>query len=156
MEAKPNGGATRFLCRECLCQINLQKLQPEKEGRPEAWSMGATRLGFILLLMAGASASILYGVGSGHLFRGIVQALLLIFVIGFPTYLVTNRGYRNMRLYSGLLYLLMGLWILLWTFLPEITGEVKRDLASIAFSLLLLGSVINATFIWSVKRYPRL
>ncbi len=145
----------RFLCARCFCQMEVRDVQ-KNGGKPEVWSRGGTVIGLFLLAMACAIPSILYGLGSGHTGWGTLLGLSGLAAAGTPAFVVLRKGFLNIRLYAGLVFLFMGLWILLWLFPPDVEKYLREGIAAFGTMLLLAGSILVATFFRAILKYPRI
>ena len=144
----------KYLCRGCLHQ--QVKTEPKERGRPSVWNLNVAIIGLILMIAAGVIPSVVYGFSTGHTYIGFIMAVAVVPVVGTPTLVSVLKGLRNIYLNQGLLYGLLGPWLLVWSFFPGLEGAVARTLMLSGAFLTVLGLTLCLHFFYAKKRYPRL
>jgi predicted membrane channel-forming protein YqfA (hemolysin III family) len=117
----------------------------------DSWSATATWVCSGLLLAGGLIPCVLYTIATHHFLWAALLTLSLLIVTGIPVYLCLFAGYRSLQLFAGSLYVPAGLWVLLWSLLPEAQTYIKRGLLATGAFLFLLGLLFTYLFFSSRK-----
>ncbi len=112
-----------------------------------AWSAAATWACFGAMLAGGLTPCVIYATATHRYGWAILFALTLLPAAAVPVYLTVFAGRRNLRLYAGSLYLVSGLWVLLWSASPDVEGYVRDGLLGSGGFLFLLGLVFVVLYL---------
>ncbi len=115
--------------------------------KEDNWSTGATWTCSGLLLAAGLTPCILFAVATHHLLWATLLLVTLPVALMPSLYLTLFSGRKDLQLYLGSLYIPAGLWVLLWSFIPETHGWVRDSLVASGCFLIALGLIFLFLFL---------
>ncbi len=122
-----------------------KRSSPSRGDNP--WSAGATWACCAAVLAGGLTPCAVYAAATHRYGWAAAFALTLAVVAAVPLCLTVFAGRRSLRLFSGSLYLLSGLWILLWSASPDVEGYVLEGLLGTGGFLFLLGLLLTVIYL---------
>jgi hypothetical protein len=99
------------------------------------------------MLAAGLAPCVIYAIATHQLAWTSTLVLTLLPAVAVPVYLTLFAGHKNLRLYAGSLFMLSGLWVLLWSISPDTQGYVRDGLLGTGGFLFLLGLLLSLLFL---------